>query len=430
MLSLIIGNTSLTAQEKHALRLHLFYSILDGIVLGVLALNEFVFLKSMHGSDFQIGILFQFSVLVFIGLVIINEWLRRIANKKRLLKITALLTRLPLLVLLIFPSHNEPESYTNFYHLVFLAVFFVYYLASPILYPTINQMFKNIYSHQNFGMLFARIGAVNKVVMLISTFVYAWGLDIMPSLFVYVLPSMAPIAIVSIFLLSSIPYHQTFTSPKTPFLLSIKTGVQRMYHLLFHNKAYLHFEIGFMLYGFAFMSTVAVITIYFDVVLQLNYSSVAFYKNAYNILAIVLMPYFGKLLGEIDPRKFAAITFSAMLLFLFFLSITQYMPYYFMVYDIKIYYSMIFYILFHGVFAATMALLWYIGSAYFGKKEDAGDLQAVHLSLTGVRAAFAPLLGIALYQYFGFSFTFGLAIFTLGLSVCLMFWSKKHTKIQ
>ncbi len=396
MLSLIIGNTSLTTEERHALRLHLFYAILDGIVLGVLALNEFVFLKSMHGSDFQIGILFQFSVLVFIGLVFINEWLRRIANKKRLLKITALATRLPLLLLLIFPTHSESEGYSNFYHLVFLAVFFIYYLASPILYPTINQMFKNIYSHQNFGVLFARIGAVNKIVMLIGTFAYAWGLDIMPSLFVYVLPSMAPIAILSIFLLSSIPYH---------------------------------FEIGFMLYGFAFMSTVAVITIYFDAVLQLNYSSVAFYKNAYNILAIILMPYFGKLLGKIDPRKFAAITFGAMFLFLFFLSITQYLPYYFMIYDIKIYYSMILYIVFHGVFAATMALLWYIGSAYFGKKEDAGDLQAVHLSLTGVRAAFAPLLGIALYQYFGFSFTFGLAMLTLGMSVLLMLWSKKHTAI-
>ncbi|PID88749.1 MAG: hypothetical protein CSB02_01115 [Bacteroidia bacterium] len=76
-----------------------------------------------------------------------------------------------------------------------------------------------------------------------------------------------------------------------------------------------------------------------------------------------------------------------------------------------------------------MALLWYIGSAYFGKKEDAGDLQAVHLSLTGLRAAFAPLLGIALYQYFGFTFTFGLAIFTLLMSVLLMLWSKKYTKI-
>ncbi len=429
MLSLVIGNTVLTAEERHALRLHLFYAILDGIVLGVLALNEFVFLKSMHGSDFQIGILFQFSVLVFIGLVFINEWLRRIANKKRLLKITALVTRLPLLLLLIFPTHAQSEGYSNVYHLIFLAVFFIYYLASPILYPTINQMFKNIYSHQNFGVLFARIGAVNKIVMLISTFLYGWGLDITPSLFVYVLPSMAPIAILSIFLLSSIPYHHSFSSPKAPFLSSIKIGLQRMHRLLFHNKAYLHFEIGFMLYGFAFMSTVAVITIYFDAILQLNYSSVAFYKNAYNILAIILMPYFGKLLGKIDPRKFAAITFGAMLLFLFFLSITQYLPYYFMVYDIKIYYSMILYIVFHGVFAATMALLWYIGSAYFGKKEDAGDLQAVHLSLTGVRAAFAPLLGIALYQYFGFSFTFGLAMLTLGMSVLLMLWSKKHTAI-
>ncbi|PID88750.1 MAG: hypothetical protein CSB02_01120 [Bacteroidia bacterium] len=310
MLSLIIGNTSLTTEERHALRLHLFYAILDGLVLGVLALNEFVFLKSMHGSDLQISILFQFSVLVFIGLVFINEWLRRIANKKRLLQITALVTRLPLLLLLIFPTQG---TYTNVYHLIFLAVFFIYYLASPIIYPTINQMFKNIYSHHNFGLLFARIGAVNKVVMLVGTFLYAWGLDIWPHLFVYVLPGMAPVAIVSIFLLSSIPYQHSFVTPKAPFLSSIKTGLQRMHRLLFHNKAYLHFEIGFMLYGFAFMSTVAVITIYFDAVLQLNYSSVAFYKNAYNILAIIMMPYFGKLYYPICALLFYGIRYQDIL---------------------------------------------------------------------------------------------------------------------
>ena len=69
-----------------------------------------------------------------------------------------------------------------------------------------------------------------------------------------------------------------------------------------------------MFYGFAWMATAAVITIFFEKVLHLNYSSIAFYKNAYNTLAILLLPYFGKLIGKIDPRKFAVYTFGFMLL--------------------------------------------------------------------------------------------------------------------
>lgn len=68
-------------------------------------------------------------------------------------------------------------------------------------------------------------------------------------------------------------------------------------------------------------------------------------------------------------------------------------------------------------------------SAYFGKNEEAGDLQSVHLSLTGIRAVFAPLIGVVIYQIFGFTITFLLAIFTLFLAIILMIWSYKRERI-
>ena len=56
-------------QEKRTFQLHLIYSIIEGIILGVLALNEFVFIKSLKGSNYELGFLFQFSMVVFIFLV-------------------------------------------------------------------------------------------------------------------------------------------------------------------------------------------------------------------------------------------------------------------------------------------------------------------------------------------------------------------------
>lgn len=421
--------SNLNEAEKYTFRLHLAYSILEGVVLGVLALNEFVFLKGLKGSNMQLGILFQFSMLVFIGLIFINELIRRTKNKARMLRKAAILTRLPLMLLMFFPRSESALDGDAIYHLVFLAIFLVYYLASPIIYPTINQFLKNTYRHKNFGRLYSNATSINKIVMLVVTFAYGWWLDIDPYAFTYVYPAIAIIAIASVHLLSKIPYTDKDIIIKKPFQQAVKDSMKRMVNLVRTNKPYMHFELGFMLYGFAFMSTVAVVTIYYDDVLHLNYSSVAFYKNSYNILAIAILPFFGRLIGKIDPRRFAGITFGAMMLYILALTLTQYFPAYVDIWKIKIYYMMLAYIFFHGIFAATMVLLWNIGSAYFGNDEDAGDLQSVHLSLTGIRAAFAPIVGIVFYQLFGFTLTFGIAMLCLLLGILLMIWSYQRNKI-
>jgi hypothetical protein len=75
-----------------------------------------------------------------------------------------------------------------------------------------------------------------------------------------------------------------------------------------------------------------------------------------------------------------------------------------------------------------MALLWFIGSAYFCKPEEAGDYQSAHLSLTAVRALFAPLFGVFFYELVGFAGTFILAIASLLLGIALMIWSYRRDR--
>jgi len=89
-------------QELKTFKFHLAYSVIEGIILGVLALNEFVFIKSLKGSNYELGFLFQFSMVVFIFLVFINEFIKRAKNKNKLLRITSLMTRGPLFLLLFF----------------------------------------------------------------------------------------------------------------------------------------------------------------------------------------------------------------------------------------------------------------------------------------------------------------------------------------
>ena len=76
-------------------------------------------------------------------------------------------------------------------------------------------------------------------------------------------------------------------------------------------------------------------------------------------------------------------------------------------------------------------LLWNIGSAYFCSSNEVNDYQAVHMSLTGIRALFAPTSGVVIYELFGFMATFAAAIGTLVVAIAIMYWSyRKYPKIE
>jgi len=418
---------NISTDERKTFRLHIAYSVLEGFILGILALNEFVFIKSLLGTNYQLSVLFQFSMLVFLLLVFVNEFLKRIKNRRVFLRIVGIVTRLPLFLLLFFPRSPEVYQSGSIYHLIFLTIFLVYYLAALVINPTINLLLKTNYRHQNFGTFYSYAQSANKIVLLLVTFLYGLLLDYDNYAFTYIFPIASVMGMASVYLLSKIDYIPTeIIQTKKNFFKSVALSIKNMVCILKNNKPYLHFEIGFMFYGFAFMTTYSVVTIFFYEELSLNYSSVAFYKNAYNILAILLLPVFGKILGKLDPRKFAMITYASLVAYLFFLLITEYLPFYFNIFSIKLYYTLIFYIIFHGFFASTMVLLWNIGSSYFGRDEQADIYQSVHLFLTGVRAIVAPLFGIFVYEQFGFTVTFSLGILALVVGIVLMQWSHRN----
>lgn len=413
----------LSQQEKQTFRLHSSYATIDGFVLGILALNEFVFLKSIHGSNYQMSLLFQFSMAVFTLLFFFHAWLKKVQNRKKLLRLAAVITRLPLIAIIFFPRTATLYDQSNLYQWLFLAAFLVYFMGALVINPTINLMLKTNYEHHHFGKLYSYATSLNKVVMMLVTFGYGWLLDIDYYLFTYALPAAGLMSIVGLWLLSMIPFELEKVTQSGSIWQSVRHSAKDMWHILKTNKPYLHFEMGFMFYGFSFMVSVTVIAIYFYEGLDLNYSSVAFYRNAYNILAIILLPFFGSLMGNIDPRKFSIITYSSIMLYIFFLLLTVWFPNSVMVGNIKLYYLLIFYIIAHGIFAATMVLLWNIGSAYFCAPNEAGSYQSVHLFLTGFRALFAPTLGVLFYESFGIVTTFIIAMASLAIAITINLWS-------
>lgn len=411
----------LTIGERKTFRLHIIYSIIDGILYGILALNEFILLKSMKGTDYQVGFLFQLPVIVLLFSIIFNELIKRTSHKKKFLNIFTIVTRLPLLLVLLFP--NNIEGIRVFHQYAFLLILLVYYFSTPIILPMINQFLKQSYTHENFGKMYSIATSISKIAALFSTFLAGFILDINQFYFKQLYIIMAIGGIISIFILTRIDFEDRTPIIKKTIFQSVGNSLRRMKDILKSNKPFLHFEIGFMLYGLAFMATSGVISLFLNDALDLNYSSLAFYKNGYNTVNIILLPVFGKLISKIDPRKFGIITFSALGAFFFFLFMTTFFDAYFEIWKIKVYYSLIFAYLSYGVFSATMGLLWFIGSAYFSKNEEVADYQSIHLSLTGLRGMFAPLVGIYFYILIDFRGVFLLGVGLIILSVFTMIYS-------
>ncbi len=413
----------LQTQEAKTFKLHLFYSAIEGLAAGALILNEFIFIKSLKGSNVQLAFLFQFSMVVFLFAMLSNELLRRYTNRKVLLRTSSIFTRLPLVGFAFFPNVTG-EGLPPIYHYLFLGAFLLFYTNKIAIIPSINQYLRGNYQTHNFGKLFSYATTVNKVFIMVSTFGTGLLLDYNPNSYKLFYPLVGVLGVVSIFQLTKIEFIQKTQDVTSPLLQTIGKSFRRIWTILVTNIPFRHLEIGFILYGFAWMSTHAVITIFYEKALGLNYSSVAFYNNAFNLVAILLLPFFGRMIGNKDPRRFGILTFGSLMMFIIFTGLTLYFNGNIEIWGIKIYYTLLIAIVFNGIFMGSMPILWGIGSSYFCESHEAADYQSVHLFLTGVRAVFAPIIGIKLYEWYGFSFTYGISVLFLLAAIGLMVYSQ------
>ena len=397
---------------------------MEGVANGALVLNEFIFIKSLQGSNVQLAFLFQFSMVVFLFAMLANEVMRRYANRKKFLRISGIITRLPLVGFALFPNVHG-EGLDPIYHYLFLGVFLLFYTSKITVIPSINQYLKGNYRHENFGKLFGIATRVNKIAIISSTFIVGYLLGIDPNSYRWFYPIVGVLGVISVFQLTKMEFVQKFQPSTKPLWFAVIDSFLRIWNILKINKPFRHMEYGFMMYGFAWMSTHAVITIFYKEALDLNYPSVAFYNYSFNLVAIVFLPLFGKLIGSRDPRRFAIITFGALMLFIFFTALTEHFQYHTEILGVKIHYVLLLAVFFNGIFMGSMPILWGIGSSYFCKSDEAADYQSVHLFLTGLRAAAAPIIGIQLYERFGFGTAFAFGVVFLMVAIVFMIYSER-----
>jgi len=298
-------------------------------------------------------------------------------------------------------------------------------MTKPLMMPLMNMILKQNYTNKNFGTLYSKVATVNKLVVVISTFMIGLFLDMENYSFRYIYPVTAILSIIGRYIFLKIPYRDNSIDAKQPMSKSLIISVTNMIGIIKKNKPYRDFELGFMFYGFSFMIAWPVMTIFFNDVLKLNYSSVAFYKNQATLMSLLVLPFMGKYLSKTDPRKFGIYTFLALMFFLIFIATTEYWRASFELFNITFYISLLLAHTFLAIFFAMMLLLWNIGSVYFCNNEDVSTYQSIHMTMTGVRGLICPLIGVGIYTYIGYFSTFMFSAVFIVISVGVMYYSMK-----
>jgi len=418
----ILDFSGLTLKEKVTLKYHLASALFEGLSVGFLGLNEFIFLKSLDASSYLLGVLFQISIIVMLFSVLFNQFIKRFKDKKKLFITSVWLTRLPLVFAVFFTSGSRGDV---FFHYFFLSIYLAYCFTTPLIMPVFSMIVKQNYRSENFGRMYSNVAVINKLAALMTMFVFGFILDEYNFSFRYIYPLSAALSIFSAYIFIKIPYRDKTALIKTSVIKNVINSFKEMGAIVKKNKPYRDFEAGFMSYGLAFMIFTPVMTIYFDKELHLNYTSISFYKNQATFFSLLILPFMGRYISKTDPRKFGIITFFSLFLFIIILSMTKFITGSFEIWNIKIYYTMLIAHFFIAVFFASMLLLWDIGSTYFCKNEEVGAYQSIHITLTGFRGIFAPLIGVAIYAYIGYYNTFLIAALFMAAAMVIMYFSMK-----
>lgn len=365
----------------------LISALFNGVFNGFTGIQDIIARKAFNALDWQLMILTMIWPVTNFLSIWWGKILEQSSNKAKFFWAVAVLGRLSLLLAYFTTSMN-----------IYLLIFGLVSFFNGILSPASNSIYQSNLP-QNRSKVFGYTMSLASAISMIFAFISGRFLDSSETnlKLIFIIVSLAGFTSASILSFIRIEDNKVKYQKKMlrkDFFLS---PLKRAFGLLKNNKPYAHFQRDFTLYGFGFLSLAPVIPIFMVDNLNLNYTHSFISKG---ILAqigfLILSPIFGRLHDNFHPFKFASYSFGAIAIFPLLLIITgQFTNITFSL--IAIYFSFLIY----GFAMSGVNMAWNMSSIHFAGDEDASMYQSLHITITGIRGLFAPVLGILAKNYLG-----------------------------
>jgi len=289
------------------------------------------------------------------------------------------------------------------------------YLAYAVLLTGQNRVLQQHVDKKNRGGIFGLSNSFRMALAAVVSLIAGWWMDTHVEGYRHLFLFGGFIGFISILLFSSIP-----TSNKDPLIEKTKINfidpLVNSWKLIKRRPDLLRFEIGFMIYGVAFMMTLPVVPIFLVDDLQLDYTTIGFARGAIQqLLMIPALFIFGRIFDKITPHLLAGRVFLLLTLYPLFLVLATVLPIEIRIFSVYAAFAAL------GVAMGGVSIVWHTGSVRFAAEEDAGEYQAVHVAATGVRGSFAPLLAYVAMNYIGKPMTLLITMVLWFVSALFMF---------
>ena len=389
--------SALGANERHVFLILLAMNIVGGLGDGMMAQNELAFLKSLHGTKEMLAFITQVSTMSCLLIMVYNEILKRIRDKRTFLVAVSVVARLPLLLFAFYP--RCADGVMPWHAHLFVASFIFMGFMGMMVGPATNAMLKQNFAHDNFGALISISTSVRTGAMLTTTLLSGVVMDADPFAFRYVYPLVGVAGMLAACLLLRIPYHaETVDVPPGgwhPFRL-LRDSMATTKRIFQESRAYRDFEFGFVLYGFAMLGTAAIISNMLANELKITYTENGVYRMLAGVVTVMAFPLAGMWIGRTDPRRFLSTTCLVFIAQLAFLGAACFLNPRSVVCGVSVNWILVASFVAGGAFGAMITIAWGIGSAYFCRPEQVADYQSVHVYMTSIRGILAPPIGIGL----------------------------------
>lgn len=366
----------LNDKEKCTFKNHLIFSAANGIVFGGLFLQAMIARKTLLSSNLIITFITMVWPVANLFSIYWGEYLQGREDRSKLFLIAGIFGRLSLILTFFIQTGTH-----------FLMLLLIVYSFNALIIPIQTSIFQYNYTPKNRGILFGISQTFYAGLLLLSSIGFGRILDINENYFRFIYAGIGIIGFFGLLALRKvqvkIPEVST-GSKRHPIINPILTTIE----VFKDNKPFFWYEIGYIIYGFGYLMVLPILPQFLVDKLQMTYTQISLARVAISYSGIALLaPFAGFIQGKLKPILFSGISF---LILAFYPILINYSVFQDFINPITFVY--IGFIVF-AIGRAGVNVNWRIGSIFFARKRDSSMLQSVHVTLTGIRGIFAPLLG-------------------------------------
>ncbi len=363
-------------------------SVLEGAVLGVFILNEYVAKKTLGAGD---AILTALVIGPTAALLFAAWWsgLLERREKSSTFLVFGMLGRLSLLLVAV------AGSAVSFTAVIAIATF----LYGAVV-PAANALLQRNFSARERGRVLGLGIALQALTAIAVSLLVGRLYDWRPEAYRFVYPAAATCGFFSCLSLARARFRSRPGEPAERKLFAAGLGdalvgaVRRPFAgallLVRTDRGFRRYEMGFMAYGLGWMMLQPTVPVYLVEKLQVAYADVSNARGLiyFTMIAALSHP-FGRLLDRIGPLAVSRISFTILTLFPLLLASAQ---------GVKMAY-LAFFVYGCGMAAANIG--WTTGPIHFAGGRDSAGYMGAHVALVGVRAIIGGPFGIWLYRASG-----------------------------